>query len=72
MIDIIKTALVGLGICVTFFAALSWAAAQEQQRDSINELELVKFNGCWYVLWHNSYGSDMEHHEGCTNTVHLR
>ena len=33
-------------------------------------IEIVKVRSCDYVLWHNGYGSDMEHYEGCKNTEH--
>tara|TARA_R110000787_G_scaffold284293_1_gene397857 strand:+ start:1510 stop:1752 length:243 start_codon:yes stop_codon:yes gene_type:complete len=33
-------------------------------------IEIVKVRNCEYVLWHNGYGSDMEHYEGCKNTEH--
>ena len=32
-----------------------------------NNIEIVKVRGCEYVLWHNGYGSDMEHYEDCNN-----
>lgn len=34
------------------------------------DIEIVKVRDCEYVLWHNSYGSDMEHYEGCENPKH--
>ena len=33
-------------------------------------IEIVNVRNCEYVLWHNGYGSDMEHYEGCKNTEH--
>ena len=30
-------------------------------------IEIIEIDGCEYLLWHNSYGSDMEHHVGCNN-----
>ena len=33
-------------------------------------VEIMKVKDCEYVLWHNSYGSDMEHYEGCNNNKH--
>ena len=32
--------------------------------------EIIKIRNCEYVLWHNGYGSDMEHYEGCKNAEH--
>lgn len=37
---------------------------------SYRSLEVVEIDGCQYVLWHNSYGSDMEHHGNCKNPIH--
>lgn len=34
------------------------------------DLQILKVRNCEYVLWHNSYGSDMEHYEGCNNAEH--
>ena len=34
-------------------------------------IQLVKVRNCEYILWHNGYGSDMEHYEGCKNTEHF-
>jgi hypothetical protein len=34
------------------------------------DLVIVKVRNCEYVLWHNNYGSDMEHYEGCQNKEH--
>lgn len=36
------------------------------------DIEIVKVRDCEYVLWHNSYGSDMEHYEGCENQNHCK
>lgn len=33
-------------------------------------IETIKVRNCEYVLWHNGYGSDMEHYEGCENPKH--
>lgn len=30
-------------------------------------IEVIDVRGCQYVLWHNGYGSDMEHFEKCKN-----
>ena len=38
--------------------------------DGWKELTIVKVRNCEYVLWHNGYGSDMEHYGGCANTEH--
>jgi hypothetical protein len=38
---------------------------QQRHRNALQELQLVEFNKCEYVLWHNGYGSDMEHHGQC-------
>lgn len=29
------------------------------------KLSIVKVGECQYVLWHNDYGSDMEHYGAC-------
>ncbi len=34
------------------------------------DIEIIKVRDCEYVLWHNGYGSDMEHYEGCENPKH--
>ena len=40
-------------------------------RDCDNcDINIVKVRNCEYVLWHNGYGSDMEHYEGCQNQEH--
>ena len=40
-------------------------------RDCDNcDINIVKIRNCEYVLWHNGYGSDMEHYEGCQNIEH--
>lgn len=35
-------------------------------------LEIVKVRDCEYVLWHNGYGSDMEHYADCSNPAHKK
>ncbi len=34
------------------------------------DLEILKIRDCEYILWHNGYGSEMEHYEGCKNSEH--
>lgn len=36
----------------------------------LNQTQIVKIRNCEYVFWHNGYGSDMEHYEGCENKEH--
>ena len=35
-----------------------------------DEVQIIKVRNCEYVFWHNGYGSDMEHYEGCNNGEH--
>lgn len=37
---------------------------------NFGDIEVVEIDSCEYVIWHNGYGSDMEHHEGCNNPKH--
>lgn len=39
-------------------------------REAKGDVEIIKIRDCDYVFWHNSYGSDMEHYQGCLNTNH--
>jgi hypothetical protein len=43
-----------------------------KKRDWDNDIEIIKVRDCEYVFWHNGYGSDMEHYEGCTNPIHYK
>ena len=40
------------------------------QKSRYEYIEIVKVRDCEYVVWRNSYGSDMEHYEGCQNILH--
>ena len=63
----------------TLFVAVFFSCKNETQNNKELELyiskyatiELLKVRNCEYVLWHNGYGSDMEHYEGCKNTEHF-
>ncbi len=44
----------------------------ESTKELYETCEIVKVRNCEYVLWHNSYGSDMEHYEGCKNEEHVK
>ena len=35
-----------------------------------DEVQIIKVRNCEYIFWHNGYGSDMEHYEGCNNAEH--
>ena len=36
------------------------------------DINIVKVRDCEYVLWHNGYGSDMEHYADCSNPNHKK
>jgi hypothetical protein len=36
----------------------------------LSSVSIMKVGECEYVFWENSYGSDMEHYEGCSNPKH--
>lgn len=43
-----------------------------QQERALDELQIVEKGGCEWVLWHNGYGSDMEHHRQCKGCKKLK
>ena len=63
----------------TLLVSVFFSCKNEKQNNKELELyiskyatiSIVKVRNCEYVLWHNGYGSDMEHYEGCKNTEHF-
>lgn len=71
-----KAIVVCIIIMLIGFVMLAFADMMEDpQQDSevqlnnteYGSIEVIEVRGCQYVLWHNGYGSDMEHFEGCKN-----
>lgn len=62
--------IITLLIIISFFGCKDRQREQSSKEFYSNNIEVVKVRNCEYVLWHNSYGSDMEHYAGCSNNEH--
>ena len=64
--------------CTLLLAVLFSCTPEQKIQEDIEKekytsnTEIIKIRNCEYVLWHNGYGSDMEHYEGCTNVEHCK
>jgi len=69
-----------LFLVVTFFSCGGEIEQEEKETPGefysshklIEDIQIVKVRDCEYVLWHNGYGSNMEHYAGCNNIEHCK